>query len=409
MPRIEVNFNTVVACVVLLLTLSGNLLAQGLPTAEPEEVGMSSERLKRVTATMQRYVDRHEIAGAVTLVARRGKVVHFEAIGHRDVETNAPMTTDSIFRIASMTKPVTSIAAMMLWEEGHFQLNDPISRWLPEFAAMQVSAGGNEGDSARLVPARPITVRQLLTHTSGIATDVDRTGRRERPLADWVQKLSDLPLNFQPGEAWEYGHATHVVGRLVEVISGQSLDEFFRERIFEPLGMDDTGYFVPPDKLNRRAAVYGPDDQGKIRRSNSPFGSASEPPVFFSGTGGLVSTAADYVRLQQMMLNGGELDGVRLLGRKTVELMTANHVGGLFRRTGEGFGLGYAVTTDVADTGEPGSVGLFYWYGRFNTAFFVDPEEELIGIVMTQLSPNGHLRTRQTFRVSVYQAIIDAP
>ena len=422
MPQIEVKPNRLFRCLVLLFTLSGNLAAQVLPTAAPEQVGMSSELLEQVTALMQRHVDFYAIAGSVTLVARRGKVVHFEAVGQRDVEANAPMTTDTIFRIASMTKPITSIAAMMLHDEGHFKLDDPISKWLPEFKGMQLARSG-EDENRPLVPARPITIRHLLTHTSGLRTRPGRSrarlreitgARRERPLADYVRNLATLPLNFQPGEAWEYGSATNVVGRLVEVLSGQTLNEFFQERIFKPLGVEDTHFYLPIEKLDRFAALYEPGMFGKIRlreAPNSASTSVKEPHVFFSGSGGLVSTAADYVRIQQMMLNGGELDGVRLLRPEIVELMIENHVGDLQvdGALGWGWGLGYRIATDVAPTQFPGSVGTYSWGGTFYTIFLVDPNEELIAIMLTQLAPNRHLRLSEDFQIGVYEAIIDGP
>ena len=421
MLQIDVKLTRLFLCLVLLFTLSGNLAAQGLPTAGPEEVGMSAELLEQVTALMQQHVDLHAIAGSVTFVARHGKVVHFEAVGQRDVEASAPMTTDTIFRIASMTKPITSIAAMMLYDEGHFKLDDPISKWLLEFKEMQLAQTGEDG-KRRLVPARPITIRHLLTHTSGLA----RSGRsrarlreiagspREKPLADYVRNLATLPLSFQPGEAWEYGSATNVVGRLVEVISGQTLGEFFQERIFEPLGVEDTHFYLPIEKLDRFAGLYEPGMFGKIRlreAPNSASTSVKEPHVFFSGSGGLLSTAADYVRIQQMMLNGGELDGVRLLRPGTVELMIENHVGDLQVDGAPGWGwrLGYRIATDVGPTQFPGSVGTYSWGGTFYTIFLVDPREELIAIMLTQLAPNHHLRLSEDFQIGVYEAIINGP
>ena len=351
----------------------------GVPTAEPETVGMSSERLERLDRVMQGYVDRGEVAGVVTLVARRGKVVHFSAAGRRDVEQQRAMSHDTIFRMASMTKPIASVALMMLYEEGHFQLRDPISRWLPEFSDMQVAQPSPEQERIagryKLVPAaRPITVQHVLTHTAGLAntyrglTQTDfqaMTAERKRTdtVGDMVKRLARLPLNFHPGDRWEYGRATDVVGRLVEVMSGQTLDAFLRERIFEPLDMPDTHFYLPQSKLGRFAALYGPGDDGRIVLTEAPTADSRfvrEPHVYFSGAGGLVSTARDYFRFHQMMLNGGELDGVRLLGRKTIELMTANHTGdyGIWLAgPGYGFGLGYAVVTDLGPSGTPRSEG----------------------------------------------------
>ena len=401
----------------------------GVPTAEAETVGMSSKRLERLDRVMQGYVDREEVAGVVTLVARRGKVVHFSATGRRDVEQQRAMTHDTVFRMASMTKPIASVALMMLYEEGHFQLRDPISRWLPEFSDMQVAVPSPEQERIagryKLVPAaRPITVQHVLTHTAGLAntyrgltqTDFQAMTAERKPadtVGDMVKRLARLPLNFHPGDRWEYGRATDVVGRLVEAMSGQTLDAFLRERIFEPLDMPDTHFYLPKSKLDRFAALYGPGDDGKIVLTEAPTAESRfvrEPHVYFSGAGGLVSTARDYFRFHQMMLNGGELDGVRLLSRKTIELMTANHTGDFgiwLAGPGYGFGLGYAVVTDLGPSGTPRSEGSYYWGGAFGTIFWVDPSEELIGIMLTQVRPYTHLRIREDLATLTYQAIVD--
>ncbi len=401
----------------------------GVPTAEPEAVGMSTARLERLDQVMQDYIDRNEVAGVVTLVARRGKVVHFSALGQRDVEAGAPMTHDSIFRIASMTKPIASVALMMLYEEGRFQLRDPIAKWLPEFADMQVAipAPPQERLTGRYktVPAsRPITVQQILTHTAGLANtyrgitqpefqEVVAPRKPGDTVGGMLKRLAALPLNFHPGDQWEYGRATDVAGRLVEVMSGQTLDVFLRERIFEPLDMTDTHFYLPKSKLDRFAALYRPDAHGKIELSEAPTAESryvAEPHTYFSGAGGLVSTARDYFRFHQMMLNGGELDGARILSHKTVELMTANHTGdkGIWLAgPGYGFGLGYAVVTDLGPSGTPRSEGSYYWGGAFGTIFWVDPSEELIGILMEQIRPYTHLNARPDLATMTYQAIID--
>ena len=401
----------------------------GVPAAEPEAVGMSSERLDRLDRVMQGYIDRNEVAGVVTLVARRGKVVHFSALGQRDVEAGAPMTHDAIFRIASMTKPIASVALMMLYEEGRFQLRDPIAKWLPEFADMQVAVPAPPqerltGRYKTAPAARPITVQHILTHTAGLANtyrgitqpefqEVVAPRKPGDTVGGMLKRLATLPLNFHPGEHWEYGRATDVVGRLVEVMSGQTLDAFLRERIFEPLGMTDTHFYLPESKLGRFAALYRPNAQGKIELAEAPTAESrfvAEPHTYFSGAGGLVSTARDYFRFHQMMLNGGELDGARILGRKTVELMTANHTGdkGIWLAgPGYGFGLGYAVVTDLGPSGTPRSEGSYYWGGAFGTIFWVDPSEELIGILMEQIRPYTHLNIRPDLATMTYQAIID--
>lgn len=401
----------------------------GMPIAAPEEVGMSSERLGRLSNVMQGFVDRREVPGVLTLVARRGKIVHLEALGMRDIESSAPMTVDTIFRIASMTKPIVSIALMTLYEGGHFQLRDPISNWLPEYRDMRVavpvsSEEGRTGPYKTIPAVRAITLQHLLTHTAGLANsykgltsaEYGELRQQRRPgmtVGDFVSSLADLPLNFEPGDAWEYGPATDVVGRLVEVMSGQTLDEFLAERVFTQLEMPDTHFYLPESKLGRFAAAYRPDDDGKIQLTEAPTAESSfvrEPHTYFSGGGGLVSTISDYVRFQQMMLNGGELDGARILGRKTVELITANHIGARqpwLTGPGYGFGLGYAVKTDLGASASPHSVGTFAWGGAYCTYFWVDPAEELIGIVMTQVRPYTHLSILADFGVLTYQAIVD--
>ena len=404
--------------------LSGTAAAAEAPldTENPESVGMSTERLGRIAPAMQRYIDDGLVAGTVTLVARRGHIVHLEARGYRDVDSKSPMTTDTIFRQASMTKPIASVALMMLWEEGKVGLPDPVTEYLPEFANVQVSTTGDaSGATGSLEPPRsPMTIRQLLTHTAGLAnryignsTFVIEHTRKPPPLDTldkWVKRLAELPLNYHPGTQWQYSSATDVVARLVEVISGKSFDEFLRQRIFEPLDMMDTSHYLDRSKAGRLASGYRPGEEGQIVLADpgsieSQLVSGSK--TLFRGATGLLSTAEDYVRFQQMMLNGGELDGTRLLGRKTVELMLANHTGGMFDRPGQGFGLGYAIVLDRGAAGTPQTEGTGYWGGAHGTRFWVDREEELIGILMIQVLPNNHLDIHQEFRNLVYQAIVD--
>ena len=427
---------TLIATILFSLTLTSQRSlsqanARGIPTAKPEDVGMSSERLARIRTAMQRYVERQAVPGVVTLVARRGRVVYSDAVGYRDVEAKAPMTSDAIFRIASMTKPLASVALMMLYEEGHFLLSDPISKFLPEFSNLKVAqiAAQTEAVSApyKLVPAaRPITIKHILTHTAGFPnsyrgitqTEYLKNATLRKPtdtMADSVKRLAAMPLNFHPGDAWEYGPATDVVGRVVEVISGMTLDEFLQQKILTPLKMPDTHFYLPSAKLGRFTSVYEPDATkgNKIKLVEAPNADSrfvKEPHLYFSGAGGLVSTAADYLRFAQMMLNGGELDGARILGRKTVELMTVNHIGELpvwLSGPGIGFGLGFSVVKDIGAAGHIGSVGNYSWGGAFCTLFWIDPKEELIGIVMTQVRPYTHINIRQDFQVLVNQAIVD--
>jgi CubicO group peptidase (beta-lactamase class C family) len=425
-----------------ILFLASTVSGQTLAKARPPEAGLAVDRLNRIGSLVQSYVDRNQIAGAVTLVARRGKVAHLEATGMADIAAKTPMRPDTIFRIASMTKPVTSVAVMMLYEEGRILLAEPISKYIPEFQNAQVlvpsSAQDGSGEPYKLVPAkRPITIRHLLTHTSGITYRFigrphvsllyksggvsDGLTQIEGTLEAMVKRIAAQPLVNHPGESWEYGLSTDVLGRLVEVVSGMTLDQFFRERIFKPLGMKDTHFFLPQEKVARLASVYRPASKGGIEKlPETPvemgplvFSTSfhySGPRTYFSGGAGLVSTATDYARFLQMLLGGGTLDGVRLLSRKTVEIMTVNHTSGtnLFPGTeGYGFGLGFAVNTDLGKTGRIGSMGEYNWGGFFATRFWIDPKEDMIGIIMLQMYPNNHLDLGEKFRVLAYQAIVD--
>lgn len=414
----------------LTLALSISVSAQqsdpGLPMAAPESVGMSSERLARIAPAMQQYIDDKLVPGVVTLVARKGKVVHFETHGYMDVDSGKPMRPDAIFRIASMTKPITSVALMMLWEEGAFQLRDPVSKFIPEFANPRVSttadASGNSGD---LVPARrEPTIRDMLTHTAGMANSYignssyysSQAGvRPDDTLESYIARLAAMPLNYHPGEAWQYSAATDVVGRLVEVISGQTLAEFMEERIFTPLGMNDTHFYLDDDKGGRLMSQYTPgsnnnqivlDDPGN---SNSRWISSENKRVF-RGAGGLVSTPHDYLRFQQAMLNGGELDGARLLSPNTLDVMMSNHTGDLplwLPGPGMGFGLGWAVVEDRGEAATPLSEGSVYWGGAYCTIAWIDREQELVGILMTQVRPYNHINIRQDFQVLAHQALTE--
>lgn len=417
-------------CLVVSAASRANGASSGEPTTKPEKVGMSAERLWRVTAMMQGYVDRQEVAGAVGLIARKGKVVYLEAVGQRDAEAKAPMTTDTIFRIASMTKPIASVGLMMQYEQGAFQLIDPVSKWIPEFKEMKVAvpapADRRIAEPYMLVAAtRPITIQNLLTHTAGLPNsyrgitltdymkNVEGATKPGETIADMIARLAKMPLNFEPGSAWEYGRATDVVGRLEEILSGKPLDVYLREKVFEPLGMKDTYFYLPEEKVGRFAALYKPDEKGKIALVEAPTKESryvKEPHVYFSGAGGLVSTASDYFRFLQMMLNGGELDGARLLGRKTVELMTTNHIGDKevwLSGPGMGFGLGFAVVKDKGQSALPWSEGSYSWGGAFCTYFWVDPKEEVIGILMAQVRPYTHINIRQDMVVLANQAIVE--
>lgn len=409
--------------VVLVLgaTLAGPLAGQPLPTTTPEEVGLSSERLARIGEVFQGYVDEGRIAGALGLVARHGRLAYVDQWGMRDMAAGDPLESDDIFRIFSMTKPITSAAVMMLFEEGHFMLTDPVGRYLPELGQLEV-ARLSEARSADAIPTerarRPMTIQDLLRHTSGLTygvfsnTAVDQAYREgdvmtAPTLEGMVTALGEVPLLYQPGERWNYSLSTDVLGRLVEVVSGKPFDVFLRERIFEPLGMVDTGFSVPASKRDRLSRPYGhtgPDGSLALGDTTGYDDSVTR----FSGGGGLVSTAADYVRFAQMLLNGGELGGVRLLSPKTVELMTTDHLADRptgWLSPGWGFGLGVAVRREAGLDGMPGSVGEYYWFGVVGTSFFIDPVEELIGVFMIHMRPSRDIAFRNSFRNMVYQAI----
>ena len=416
-------FGRLLLTLILIAGLAG-AAPPALPTAPPADVGVSSERLRRIGAMLDGYIAREEIAGSVALYARKGRVVHLEAQGLRDIQSKEKMTADTIFRIASMTKPITSVAAMMLYEEGKFQLNDPISKWLPEFKNPKVAlvTRPDEPVSAafRAVPAaREITVRDILTHTAGFANPYngvliglyEKMAAERKPtdtMADAVSRLAKLPLCFQPGTAWAYGPSTDVLGRLVEVISGLTLEEFFEQRIFKPLAMPDTHFYPPADKEPRFAPIYKPA-QPKGITQDIPGRSAANRK-YFSGAGGLASTASDYFRFCQMLLNGGQLDGVRLLSPKTVQLMTVNHIGKLplwKALDGNRFGLGFRVLSDLGESANLGSVGSYGWGGAFGTYFWIDPKDQTIGILMIGLRPYNHINIRQDFQTMATQAIVE--
>ncbi len=408
--------------VVVVATSSGPRAAVDLPMAEPESVGMSSERLQRVDEYFQRFVDDNQIVGAVTLIARKGQVVHHTALGWKYKEENISMSTDTIFGLASMTKPIVSTALMMLFEEGRFRLDDPISDWIPEYADHMVRI--SDGPRQRQVREdRPVTIRHVLTHTSGLTLNVAGAGLSEADrrwvtndgepfvtLGERVARAAKIPGAFHPGDHWQYGASTDYVAVLVEKISGMSIDAFLKERIFEPLGMLDTFYNVPRDKVDRVAAVYRPNDDFRAELSRAP--AFQEPTTYFRGTAGLSSTAADYFRFAQMVANGGEFDGVRLLGRMTVDLMISNNIGTgkdvYIRGPGYGFGLGFGVLLDPTQSFDTLSPGSYGWGGAFGTLYWADPVEDLIGLMFIQLSGHGPLNIRQRFTNVVTQAVVDS-
>lgn len=398
-----------------LFLLSSIAQANDFPTAAPEEVGVSSDRLQRLSKTMQRYIDSNMLAGTVSLVSRNGKVIHVESQGWKNKETGEQMTDDSIFVIMSMTKPIVSTALMMLYEEGHFLLTDPITDWIPELAGKQVVIE-DSGVNYRMSAHRPITFRHVLSHTAGV--DPSREVLTEEELALLPRKATleetlinraPLPLSFHPGDDWQYGSSTDYVALLVERISGQPLVDFLQEKILDPLQMHDTSYIVPKDKIDRVAAVYspsGPDQTIELFRAPE-----FRETTYFGGVAGLSSTVSDYWRFSQMLLNGGEIDGVRLLSPKTVNLMISNHSGDhdvYIRGPGYTFGLGFGLVSDAGTARDPLTPGTFSWGGAWGTIFWVDPVENMIGIMMTQITSYRHLTVRQDVGVTAMQAIIDS-
>lgn len=400
-----------------------------VPTGKPEDVGMSTERLKRIHEAIQRHVDSGAISGAVTMVARRGKVVHFQAHGLMDLESKKPMATDAIFRIASMTKPITGVAVMMMLEEGKLRLNDPVSKFIPEFKDMMVAmpkesitprpvgARATEPDFY-LVPAyREITVRDLLTHTSGLvsgglgAREAAKTNpkRPNDTLATYVPRLATVPLDFQPGTQWAYsgGAGPEVLGRIVEIVSGMPYDQFLRTRIFEPLGMKDTFFYPPDDRRPRMVTLYSKSPQG-LKKAENQDGFSTK--TFFGAGGSLMSTAEDYLQFAQMLCNGGKFNGHVLLSPKTVQLMASNHVGGMFNgklgrpAAGMGYGLLVGVVEDSVAAGLRVSTGSFGWDGAYGTQAWIDPAEKMVTVVMiqTQVTP-----VQRDFENAVMQAILE--
>jgi CubicO group peptidase (beta-lactamase class C family) len=403
----------------------------------PRPDGFSPERLARIDDFLERkYVAPGKLPGTLTMIARRGEVAHLGLRGHADVERGTPVAEDTIWRIYSMTKPVTSVAFMMLVEEGLVALDDPVHRYIPEWRNLGVYAGGTHRTGFQTTrPARPMQIVDLLRHTSGLTygfqlrTNVDAAYRAAKigeiekagDLDHFIATLASLPLEFSPGEKWNYSVATDVVGYLVQKISGEPLEDFLRRRIFDPLGMADTGFHVREGQAHRFASCYQPTQAGGIAlQDDAATSSFLQPPTFVSGGGGLVSTAGDYLKFAQALLAGGSADGHRLIGRKTLELMTANHLPGgvdlpalsvsLFSEAtyaGVGFGLGFASTMNPATTLIPGSVGDYYWGGAASTFFWVDPVEELVAIFMTQLIPSSTYPVRRELRTLVYAALDD--
>lgn len=402
--------------------------------ATPKEVGMSGSKLENLTRLVQSYIDDGKVPGAVCMVARDGEVVHHSIHGNMDDEADKPMANDTIFRIYSMTKPIASIGLMILYEEGKFQLDDPVAKYIPELSNLKVFDGGTADDYKVRDPKREMTVRDLLMHTSGLIgggglTPVGQLYQKanlrggDGTLASMVKRLGETPLYCDPGSEWNYGISTDLVGYLCEVISGKPFDQYLHERIFTPLSMVDTGFHVPADQVDRFAACYrrGRKDESTYMLTDAPAKSAYlKPRTYFSGAGGLVSTASDYMNFCKMLLNGGKFEGERIIGSRTLEYMTMNHLPGncdlvamgqpQFTETtmdGIGFGLGFAVLLDPTVAQVIGTPGEYYWGGAASTAFFISPLDNLALIFLTQLMPSGTYPFRRELRAVVYGAITD--
>ena len=393
----------------------------GLPVASPGTVGMSADALARIAPAMQAYVDDGRLAAVMTMVARRGQVVHWEAVGTRDTATGDALERDDIFRIYSMTKPVTSVAVMILVEEGKVALDDPLSKFVPEFADVKVLAGGGD----RVAADGPITVEHLLTHTSGLSygffgdSAVDALYNEANPLGaaegldDFARRVAELPLIASPGTRWNYSVSTDILGRIVEVASGQPFDAFVKERILDPLDMDDTAFWVAEEKRGRFMANYAKPGDALVVADSPADGEYTRPPSFPSGGGGLTSTASDYIRFAQMLLDGGSLNDVRILAPETVAKMRMNRLPdalvpielGTFLSPGYGFGLGFAVMMDEDSSPEPDHNGVYRWAGAANTFFWIDPEAELVGMVWTQFVPFAAYGLEREFQTLVYEAM----
>jgi len=403
--------------VITVIGVAASLRAED-PLASPESVGFSTDGLKAFQRAMRALVDESKLAGVTTLVARHGKVVHVEAYGVQDLETKKPVARDTIFRIASMTKPIVGVAMMMLWEQGKWTLDDPVAKHIPEFAGLKVATPSGE------VPQiTPMTMRQLMSHTAGFDITAGyakaNIADRAQPLQSMVDKLAKLPLAVQPGSDWRYGPSVDIQGYIIEQLSGESLDVFLRTKIFEPLGMKDTGFWVDGSKVDRVTSVftYGPDN--RLIRAQGQRDAPSSKPVFLSGSGGLLSTTDDYFQFAQMMLNGGEANGKRFLKASTVELMRTNVLAeGVAVDTfgtsqpGIGFGLDFAIVMDPAAANTPEGRNSFYWGGAFGTWFWIDPTNDIVVVGMMQnisgsTPTGGSPQVRPLSRQLVYQALVD--
>ena len=411
----------------LIVVFAATAAAQDLPRVDPSDVGMSAERLERIDEAFQEYVDEGRLAGAAIVIARRGGVVYDKAFGHRDREAGDRLETDDLFRIASQTKALVSVGIMMLQERGELLISDPVSKYIPEFENTTVAVPGENG-SYEVVPAdRPITIKHLLTHTSGIGygygVAADRWeaagiqgwyfADRSESIGETIARMGALPIDAQPGEKWIYGYNTDILGVVIEKVSGKTLPAFLTEEILTPLKMHDTFFYVPAEEADRLTVVYSATESGGLERAPDPGRQVGQgaylegPRMSFSGGAGLISTAGDYARFLEALRRGGELDGARILSPKTVELMTVDHVQEAGPWDGQGFGLGFSVVEDLGDQSVPGSVGSYGWGGAYHSNYWVDPVEELVVAYMVQLIPARGLDDRAKLEALVYQAIVE--
>jgi len=414
--------------VVFTLLIAGSLLAQKISVVNPETIGFSSKRLERIDAVFTDYVKENKLAGSVILVARKGKVGYFKSFGYRDIASKATMTNDDIFRIASQTKAIISVGIMTLQEEGKLLIQDNVSQYIPEFKETTVAVAKESGGYEVVKAKRQITVRDLLTHTAGVGYGYGVASSewkkaeiqgwyfadRNEPIAETIKRMAALPMDAQPGTAWVYGYSIDILGVIIERASGMPLDEFLQDRIFNPLGMADTHFYLPKNKTARLTTVYSPKEGSPLIPASvagtmdSQGAYVDGPRKSFSGGAGLLSTATDYYFFLQMMANKGELNGKRILSPRTVDLMTMNHLSDeVSYNPGQGFGLGFSVVLNEGKRGQPGSVGEYGWGGAYGSTYWVDPKEELVVVYFTQVRPGSIVRDQLMLRALIYQALID--
>ncbi|MEX0988618.1 MAG: serine hydrolase domain-containing protein [Bacteroidales bacterium] len=422
------NFHLQLFVLAVVFLQASVLFAQELVHAAPESAGCSAERLARLTATLENYVNQEKLPGTVTLIARGGKIIYFDATGSRDIERGIPMEKNSIFRIASQTKALVSVGVMMLQEEGKLLISDPVGKYIAAFNTTTVAVPGEDGSYTIEDANRPITIRDLLTHTSGIgygqgiAADLwEKAGiqgwyfaDREEPILETVTRMASLPFDAQPGDQFVYGYNTDILGAIIEIVSGEPLDEFLKHHIFDPLGMHDTFFYLPEEKNDRLTVVYSAAKDG-LERAPDPGGMVGQghyakgPRTSFSGGAGCLSTAMDYSTFLQMLLNKGTYNGKRILSPKSVELMTVNHIGSdkFPWEAGTGFGLGFSILEDLGARGRLGTEGSFGWGGAYHSSYWVDPAEELVVVYFTQLIPASGLDDHDKVRTLIYQALTE--